>query len=289
MSDIQQDLSSRVTDALVAAFGEEHRDVDPLVAPATNPEFGDYQANLAMGLAKRLRNAPRKIAEAIVAKLDVADLCESVEIAGPGFINLNLSTERLQGGVRALVEDERLGVPTVTPADRIVIDYSSPNAAKEMHVGHIRSTVIGDALARVLGFLGHEVIRHNHLGDWGTQFGMLVEHLFEEGWTPEAARTIGNLNETYQRAKQHDDADPDFSRRARERVVELQGGDEKTLAAWRALLEASTTTSAARASTTIASPVWSPSWTRRAHSSRATGPASSSRRGSRTATAIHSR
>ncbi|HEX5498969.1 MAG TPA: arginine--tRNA ligase, partial [Thermomicrobiales bacterium] len=145
-----------------------------MIRPVQDRRFGDFQANCAMPLAKERGQKPRDVAAEIVAGLDVADLCDPPDIAGPGFINLRLKDEWLHGAVNATAEDERLGVPPAPRPRRIVVDFSGPNVAKPMHVGHLRSTVIGDALARVLGFLGHHVLRENHIGDWGTQFGMII-------------------------------------------------------------------------------------------------------------------
>ena len=145
-----------------------------MIKPAQDSRFGDYQANCAMSIGKRLSRAPRDIAAEIVEKVQLDDLCGNVEIAGPGFINLTIRDDYLAQQVVQALADERLGVPTVATERTYVIDYSSPNVAKPMHVGHIRSTVIGDSLARTLKFLGHQVIRDNHLGDWGTQFGMII-------------------------------------------------------------------------------------------------------------------
>lgn len=238
MTDLPSTIAARFTNALVKAFGDEHRTTDPLVRPSADERFGDYQANVAMSLAKALKRKPRDVAEAIVAALDALDLFESVEIAGPGFINLKLKAEALARHVEAMHADERLGVPTAAPPERVVIDYSSPNVAKEMHVGHLRSTCIGDAIARVLRFLGHDVIGQNHLGDWGTQFGMLIEYLTEIG-SAGAGDEIADLNAFYQAAKRRFDEDPDFAERARLKVVALQSGDEEALELWRRLVAAS--------------------------------------------------
>ena len=163
------------------AFPEADAGLDPQLAPASKPEFGDFQANGALPLAKPLKQAPRQIATAIVEQLQAdpafTDLCLEPQIAGPGFINLTIRPERLAAEVSARLGDERLGVPAVSNAAPVVVDFSSPNIAKEMHVGHLRSTIIGDSLARVLEFRGHPVLRLNHVGDWGTQFGMLITHL----------------------------------------------------------------------------------------------------------------
>ncbi len=235
-ADPKTELAGRLRAALAAAFGDELAGTDPLIRPSA---FGDYQANVAMSLAKALGRPPREVAGAIVEHLDVADLCESVQVSGPGFVNLTLRAEWIAERAERLLGDERLGVP---PAERetVVIDYSAPNAAKEMHVGHLRSTIIGDALARVLGFLGHNVVRQNHLGDWGTPFGMLIEHMVDIGvGSPEADLTIGDMNAFYQQAREKYDGDPEFAERARRRVVALQAGDEATLALWRLLVEES--------------------------------------------------
>ena len=160
--------------AVVAAFGDAFADTDPLVGPANNPKFGDFQANLAMAMGKQLGQKPRDVAEAIVAKIDDADaLLEGApSIAGPGFINLTISAKTLSAFANQRVADSsRLGIAVASMPQTVVVDYSAPNVAKEMHVGHLRSTVIGDALARVLEFQGHKVIRQNHLGDWGRSSG----------------------------------------------------------------------------------------------------------------------
>jgi arginyl-tRNA synthetase len=227
-------LGARLQRAVAAAFGEQHAAVDPMVRRS---ERADYQADLAMGLAKTLRRAPHQVAEAVVAAADLGDLCERVEIAGPGFINLTLKTAALDRALAALAADERLGVPRPALLERIVIDYSAPNVAKEMHVGHIRSTIIGDALARLLEHVGHEVIRQNHIGDWGTPFGMLIEHLLDVGNGEAGAHAdLGELNEFYRAARVKFDTDPKFADRARHRVVLLQAGDARTLELWHGLV-----------------------------------------------------
>ena len=151
-----------------------------LVGPATRPEFGDYQANGVMAAAKQLQTNPRELAARVVEELDLTEMADSVEIAGPGFINIALKGDWLAARLDDMLADQRLGVPEVAAPQKVVIDYSHPNLAKEMHVGHLRSTIIGDAIARVLEFLGHEVVRHNHVGDWGTQFGMLIAYLDQQ-------------------------------------------------------------------------------------------------------------
>ncbi|HET7608687.1 MAG TPA: arginine--tRNA ligase [Gammaproteobacteria bacterium] len=228
-------LGARLQAAVAKAFGAEHAGVDPMVRRS---ERADFQADLAMGMAKALKRAPRQVAEAVVAAADLADVCERVEIAGPGFINLTLKKTFIEQGLAELASDERLGVPAARVKDRVIIDYSAPNVAKEMHVGHLRSTIIGDALARLLEFAGHEVIRQNHIGDWGTPFGMLIEHLLDVGEAGSQA-SIGELGDFYRAARVKFDGDPKFADRARERVVLLQAGDARTLALWRQLVELS--------------------------------------------------
>ncbi len=234
-------LTSRLQSAMESALGAEFRDADPVLRPSASPQFGDYQANAAMALAKKLGQKPRDVAQKIVDALDVLDVCSAVEIAGPGFINLTVRNEALGQAAGELLADDRLGVPVVERRQRVIVDYSAPNVAKEMHVGHLRSTIIGDALARVLGFAGHEVIRQNHLGDWGTPFGMLIEHLLDVGEESAVHElSVGDLTSFYQQARAKFDADDEsFKERARQRVVLLQGGDEQTLRLWRLLFDAS--------------------------------------------------
>jgi arginyl-tRNA synthetase len=240
MNDIKTILSERFAVAIQAVYGNEHGDIDPLINVASHTGFGDYQANLAMSLAKKQGEKPRDIAAAIVAKLDLENICEKIEIAGPGFINLHLDEAFINDKISALAEDPGLGVKPAALAQTVVIDYSAPNVAKEMHVGHLRSTVIGDAMARVLMVQGHEVIRQNHMGDWGTQFGMLIEYLVDNGWDKKSVdKSISDLNILYQESKLKFDSDNDFNERARTRVVDLQGGDEYTLQIWRYLVKES--------------------------------------------------
>jgi arginyl-tRNA synthetase len=235
VADPQTTLTHRFRDALVRAFGDAYADVDPVVRPAQHPRFGDYQANVAMGLAKRLGKNPREVARAIIERLEMAGVSDPPEIAGPGFINLRLQDGYLAAEATGVAADERLGIEPAAQPETVVVDYSGPNVAKEMHVGHLRSTVIGDALARTLEFLGHRVIRQNHLGDWGTQFGMLIEHLREAG----GAADFDDLNELYRQAQGRFAAEPAFAERARRRVVALQSGDPETLALWRRLVDES--------------------------------------------------
>ncbi len=233
MADPQEILSRRVQSALGAAFGPEFADTDPVIRPS---QFADYQANAALALAKRLGRKPREVSTAIMEHLDVSDICRDVEVSGPGFINLTLREDWIAAQAQALLEDPRLGVSEQTPQN-IPIDYSAPNVAKEMHVAHLRTTVVGDSLARTLEFLGHNVIRQNHIGDWGTPFGMLIEHLLEIGEdSPDADLLTTDPNAFYQAARnKFDSSGPDkddFAARARRRVVALQSGDEETLRLW---------------------------------------------------------
>jgi arginyl-tRNA synthetase len=228
--------------ALVAAFGSEFAGTDPILVPASNPKFGDYQSNVAMSLTKRLGKNPREIAAAMVEHLNVADLCEPPSIAGAGFINLTLKTSYLEAQLRQMQTDARLGIAPTKHPKRTIVDFSSPNIAKEMHVGHLRSTIIGDSLARVLEFLGHDVLRINHLGDWGTQFGMLITHLkqaYPEALTTANALALGDLTTFYKQAKQRFDEDETFRETSRLEVVELQAGNPETLKAWHLLCEQS--------------------------------------------------
>ncbi len=229
-------LETVVRKAVVAALGDDYADVDPAVRRS---DRADFQADLALGLARRTKKAPRAVAEAILAKIEVegSELLEKVEIAGPGFLNVTLRADWLANAATTSLADPRLGVPVAEKKDTVVIDYSAPNVAKEMHVGHLRSTVIGDALARLLTFRGHDVIRQNHLGDWGTPFGMLIEHLEDLG-TEQAEKdlAVGELSAFYKAARGKFDADSSFAERSRKRVVMLQAGDEKTLDAWRVLV-----------------------------------------------------
>ena len=215
-------------------------DMPPAVGPATRPEFGDYQANGVMGAAKRQRTNPRQLAEAVVAALAVDDIAASVEIAGPGFINIRLKDEWLMTRLENALEDERLGVEPVASPQTVVVDYSGPNLAKEMHVGHLRSTIIGDAVVRALMFCGHQVIRHNHVGDWGTQFGMLIAYLEQlEQQQVNTTIELADLEEFYRAAKQCFDSDEDFADLARKYVVKLQGGDVDVYRMWQQFIDIS--------------------------------------------------
>ena len=235
-------LSARVAAAVEAAFGPEVAAPQPLVLPTKDPRYGDHTISAPMALARTLRKAPQVLAARLADALDVADLCEPPEVVAPGFINLRLRADWLAEQVAAIAADERAGVPAAAELQHVIVDYSGPNVAKEMHVGHLRSTVIGDCLADVFELLGHEVERVNHLGDWGTQFGMLITHLADtapEAMAAGADVELGDLVAFYREAKARFDGDPDFAERARARVVDLQSGEETARRAWAALVERS--------------------------------------------------
>ncbi|MFF0522862.1 arginine--tRNA ligase [Actinomadura nitritigenes] len=238
MPDPQLVLAARVQDALSAAFGPSYADADPVIRPS---QFADLQANVALPLAKKLGRKPRDVADEIVKHLDVADVVSDVQVSGPGFINLTLSDEWIAGEAQRALEDARLGVPVTAAPQKVVVEYSSPNVAKEMHVGHLRTTIVGDAIARILDFLGHDVVRDNHVGDWGTPFGMLIEHLLDLG-EDAAARgdsSVSDLTAFYQAARAKFDGDEGFADRSRRRVVALQAGDPETLRLWNVLVDVS--------------------------------------------------
>ena len=238
MADPQQVLAQRVHDAIAASFGPEYGDADPLIRPSS---FADFQANVALPLGKRLGRAPRQVAAELAAHLDVTDMCAvPPEVSGPGFINFTLRDDWIAAQASQMLNDPRLGVAPVERPQTVVVEYSSPNVAKEMHVGHLRTTIVGDAIARVLEFAGHRVIRDNHVGDWGTPFGMLIEHLLDVGEdSAEAALLMTDPNAFYQAARHKFDTDPAFTERARSRLVRLQAGDPGTLAIWQDLVDIS--------------------------------------------------
>ena len=235
MADIQITLRERFADAIAAGFNDEHRRTDPLIRLSTNPRFGDYQANVAMSLAKQVRQKPRDVAQVIVDRLQLQDVCKQVEIAGPGFINLHLRNDFIADQLNALAGKVGMSMQVDRPR-RVVIDYGGVNMAKEMHIGHIRSCCIGDCIARVLGAVGHQVTRQNHIGDWGTQFGLLLEHLSQSN---SADHSIGDLDALYRQAQQRFENEPDFADRARQQVVALQNGDPDAHKTWRKLIDES--------------------------------------------------
>jgi arginyl-tRNA synthetase len=199
----------------------------PLLNQSNKPEFGDYQANGAMGAAKKLKTNPRELAQKILEQVDLEGIASKTEIAGPGFINITICNDFLANALT-----EPANQPTSNP-QTVVIDYSGPNLAKEMHVGHLRSTIIGDAIARILEYQGQKVIRQNHMGDWGTQFGMLIGELeLQLSQGEQAELALGDLEIFYQQSKKHFDADPAFADKARANVVKLQSGDKDCLKLW---------------------------------------------------------
>ena len=234
MTDPQQALAQLMTAALAAAFGPDYADADPLIRPS---QFADYQSNVALPLAKRLNRPPRDVATELASHLGGSELVAQAEASGPGFINLTLRGDWIAAQATRQLGDPRLDVRPADPAQTVVVDYSAPNVAKEMHVGHLRTTVVGDSVVRVLEYLGDKVIKANHIGDWGTQFGMLLEHLLDVGEDAANAQlAAGDINAFYQAAKAKFDTDPSFAQRSRRRVVALQAGDDETLRLWNKLV-----------------------------------------------------
>ncbi|MFP1960687.1 arginine--tRNA ligase [Lonsdalea quercina] len=231
---IQALLSEKVRQALVAAGAPA--DSEAQVRQSAKAQFGDYQANGVMAVAKKLGMPPRQLAEKVVQLLQLEGIAAKTEIAGPGFINIFLDPQWLSAQLERVLTSPKLGVSPVEP-QTIVVDYSAPNVAKEMHVGHLRSTIIGDAAVRTLEFLGHNVIRANHVGDWGTQFGMLIAYLEKVQNENAGELELSDLEAFYREAKQHYDADAAFAERARGYVVKLQGGDEYCRTMWRKLVD----------------------------------------------------
>jgi arginyl-tRNA synthetase len=237
MADPEVVLARLVASALSDALGAQYAGADPLIRPS---QFADFQANVALSLARQLGRPPREVAAEVAAHLASSDVVEPPEVSGPGFINLTLRREWIAAQAGALLADARLDVAPADPLQKVVVDYSAPNVAKEMHVGHLRTTVVGDALVRVLEHIGDEVVRANHIGDWGTQFGKMVEHLLDIG-EPAARKMLadGDINPFYEAASASFDADQEFAERARRRVVALQAGDPETLRLWELLVRSS--------------------------------------------------
>lgn len=258
MADPASVLAPRVQAAIGAALGDEWREADPVIrpfalkakkgkAPEQQGPTPDLQINAAMALAKKVGSSPRDVAQKIVEALresGIEDLASGLEVAGPGFINVTLADPWIAAGAQALIDDDRLGIPTPAP-QTIPIDYSSPNVAKEMHVGHLRTTVVGDSLARTMERLGHTVIRQNHIGDWGTPFGMLIEHLLEVGEDSEESQQLVSDPNTFYRAARakftaaENEGEGNFDQRARKRVTLLQGGDAESMRLWQKLIDLS--------------------------------------------------
>lgn len=224
--------------SLLSARVAEVAGIDPELRPATRPQFGHYQTNVALRLANASGRSGREVAAELVAKADLADLCEPLEVAGPGFINLRIRAEVLAQVASEVLADDSAGISIAESPQRVVVDYSSPNVAKQMHVGHLRSTIIGDCFTRVLRAQGHTVIPQNHIGDWGRQFGMLVEQILQEGLDV-TSLDLASAEALYQRANAHLAESAEFADRARERVVKLQSGDPQTRRIWQQLIEVS--------------------------------------------------
>ena len=228
-----QSLASLLTARVEAAAG-----IDPEMRPATKPQFGHFQSNVALRLAKGEGRPPRDVAADLIERIDVADLCEPLEVAGPGFINFRIKSSVLAQAASDLLADPNTGIDQAESAQKIVIDYSSPNVAKQMHVGHLRTTIIGDCFNRVLTATGNTVLPQNHIGDWGRQFGMLIEQTLDEGLDLSALDLAG-AEELYKRANTRLKEDEAFADRARARVVQLQAGDEQTRGIWQRLIDVS--------------------------------------------------
>jgi len=236
-------LEDRITAAMAIAGGTE--DSPAIVRPATDPKFGDYQANGVMALAKKLKTNPRQLAMQVVDNLDVADICETPEIAGPGFINLRLKPDYLASQLLEINADtsNRLAINKTQKPKTVVVDFSSPNIAKQMHVGHLRSTIIGDCICRLLEFQGHKkVIRQNHIGDWGLQMGMVIYALEEAGWEEDipskdsekpADFDLDTLERYYKKVSGLVEENPDVAEKVRKRTAELQAGEPLAMATWR--------------------------------------------------------
>lgn len=231
-------LNSKVQEAMIKAGIPES--CTPIIALGKNPQFGDYQANGAMAAAKLLKQSPRDVAANIIGCLNLDGIASKIDIAGPGFINIKLDTTFLAETAKAASHTPDLGIKKTSHPETVVVDYSAPNLAKEMHVGHLRSSIIGDAQVRLMEFLGHKVIRQNHIGDWGTQFGMLIAELEEQLSSDDALSfKLKDLETFYQRSKAHFDADEIFASKSRDYVVRLQSGDKKVLELWQKFIDLS--------------------------------------------------
>jgi len=251
MKSVIEILDNKIVAAMKAVSDSD--DCNAIITPATDAKFGDYQANGIMALAKQLKTNPRQLAEKVVQELDLSDICEKIEIAGPGFINLSLKNNFIADSLLQIKNDpENLGIDKIQKPKTIVVDFSGPNIAKQMHVGHLRSTIIGDCICRMLEFLGHNIIPQNHIGDWGTQFGMLIQLLYEEfpALKQEYAKLenpiqaienihIKDLETYYKEAKRRYDDDENFNAKARRRVVELHNHDKQTMKAWQQIVDES--------------------------------------------------
>ncbi len=231
-------LKSQINNVIKDAFKNAGIEYEPMsVSEATKPEFGDYQFNGAMALSKKLGKNPREIAQNILDNMELTKVVNKAQIAGPGFINLWINPDWLALECEKAISDDRLGISKNDKPQKVVVDYSGPNMAKQMHVGHLRSTIIGDTLSNLLTFLGDEVIRQNHIGDWGTQFGMLIAYL--EMKDEDGLVSLKDLEQFYKDAKGEFDANADFANRAREYVVKIQSGDEHCLELWKNFIDIS--------------------------------------------------
>lgn len=250
MQSVLNILETRISEVMGEVSGQAG--CVALVRPATDARFGDYQVNGVMALAKKVQTGPRVIAELIIRTLRINDICEKPEIAGPGFINLRLKPEFISANIVQISKDaERLGIEKAEKPKTIVVDFSGPNIAKQMHVGHLRSTIIGDCICRLLELQGHKVIRQNHIGDWGTQFGMLIQQVFDgrmaaaiegtmggKGYT-DGDFSVSDTEELYRKAKKRDDSEPEFAQKARQWVVELQKENVLAVSFWGSIVRAS--------------------------------------------------
>jgi arginyl-tRNA synthetase len=235
MNDPEATLGLLVQQALADQLGAEFATADPLIRPSG---FADFQSNVPMSLARRIGRPPREVAELIAKGLNGSAAVEAAEVSGPGFINLTLREGWIAEQAGVQLGDARLGVPTAEPAQQVVVDYSGPNVAKELHAGHLRPTVVGDAIVRVLEHLGHDVTRAAHLGDWGTPFGMLIEHALDVGEQATYEQlAAGEFTAFYQAARAKFDADPAFADRSRQRLVKLQAGEPQSMGLWRLLVD----------------------------------------------------
>jgi arginyl-tRNA synthetase len=235
VTDPEAALGQLVRDALVAELGDAHADADPLIRPSG---FADYQSNAAMALAKSVGRSPRAIAGPVADRLGASVAVAKAEVSGPGFINITLADDWIAAQAAAQLSDPRLGVPIADPSQRVVVDYSGPNVAKELHAGHLRPTVVGDAIARILDHLGHDVVRAAHLGDWGTPFGMMIEHALDVGEQATYDQlAAGEFTEFYQAARAKFGSDPGFADRSRRRLVQLQAGDPEAMRLWQMLVD----------------------------------------------------
>ena len=240
MQNLSSLIQNKATAIIKELFPDQELSAD--ITQSTQAQFGHYQCNSAMKLAKTLGQNPRKIAEQIIEKWEKGQVVEKLEVAGPGFINITLTPEFLSKELTQVVADTRLGVPPLTEKKKVIVEFSSPNVAKELHVGHLRSTIIGETLARLFEFLGHDVLRLNHIGDWGTQFGMLITYLKEKEpdvLTGIKETDLSSLMNWYRESKKLFDIDPDFKKLSQLQVVSLQGGEKEAVHAWERICDIS--------------------------------------------------